>query len=286
MGIGVQTIQRGDPGYPSSFGQLHTPPKQLFYRGDFLPLLTPPRVAIVGTRRPTAYGRQVTRQLAGQLAEHGVVIVSGLALGVDAIAHQAALDAGGLTLAVLPSPVTHIAPPSNFQLSEQIIKHGGALLSTYPSGQQSHKGNFVARNEFVAAMSDVVVITEAAARSGTRHTMAFAQDQGVTVMAVPGPITNPMSAGPNSALRIGAAVVTSVNDILYQLGIAPRRSTAPQGSTPEEQSVLTLIYKGANDGEELLKRTGLSVPQFNQTLTMLEISGKITALGGNQWGLA
>ncbi len=152
-------------------------PKRLWLYGN-LPPQRVPTVAIVGTRKPTPYGREVTYQLSYELAKRGIVVVSGLALGTDGIAHQAALDAGGTTIAVLPTPLESIHPRTHWRLAERIVKSGGALLSEYSEHDGVYKGNFIARNRIVTALSDAVLITEAAARSGTLSTANFALEQG------------------------------------------------------------------------------------------------------------
>jgi DNA processing protein len=203
-------INRGEDTYPAILEQLHRPPPQIYTRGGSLTeLMKRPKVAIVGSRLISPYGRQVTRQLSRQLAEQGIVIVSGLALGVDAQAHEAALEAGGLTLAVLPSPVEQIAPVTNHWLGQRIIKSGGALISEYPVGSTNFKENFVARNQLVAALSDVLVITEAAEKSGSLHTARFALELGKNVLAIPGNITSRVSVGTRVALSQLLALETS-----------------------------------------------------------------------------
>lgn len=246
------------------------------------------RVGIVGSRLMSAYGRQVTALLARELAEQGIAIVSGLALGVDAQAHQAALEAGGICLAVLPTPVTDVRPAANRRLAEAIIAGGGALISQYPPGSESHKGNFVARNELVAAVSEVVVITEAAANSGSLHTANFASDMQTEVRAVPGNVTSPSSVGANNLIKAGkAGAVTCTQDILHALGIYSSADTRqkPKGETPEEQQLLDLIASDVHDGEALLQASQQPIATFNQALTMLEIAGYVIPLGANRWGL-
>jgi DNA processing protein len=254
---------------------------------DISEIFKRPRVAIVGTRKVTPYGRYVTEMIAGELARLGVVIVSGLAYGVDEIAHTAALEAGGLTAAVLPGPVSDIYPRGHEQLGRRIVEEGGALISEYPSGSQiTYKSQFVERNRIVAGMSDVLIITEAAQKSGTLHTARFAREQGRTVFAVPGNITSISSAGANHLLSEGASVLTHINDVVHALGFrAAVKPARPKGDSPSEQAILDLINTDVRDGHLLLERTRLGVSEFNQALTMLELTGKIRALGSNQWGL-
>lgn len=248
-------------------------------------LMSRPRVAIVGTRKVTLYGKTVTHQFASELAKAGVVIVSGLAIGVDAIAHRAALEAGGLTIAVMPCGLGQIYPSSHCGLAEQILEQGGALISEYPPGSNiAYKNQFVERNRIVSGMSDALLITEATANSGTMHTARFALEQGKDILAVPGNITSPTSIGTNNLIRTGATPASSTQDVFNILGISAQ-ATKPtvRGSTPEEQCILDLLSSDIRDGTELLARSRLPIDQFNQTFTMMEITGKIRSLGVNQW---
>lgn len=276
------------PDYPDRLRHIAGPPAQLFSQGyDVNELLLRPSVAVVGSRKVTLYGKAVTSELAGELARAGIVIISGLALGVDSIAHTAALDAGGLTIAVLPCGLDRIYPASHRRLAARILEQGGALVTEYNTNTPIYASSFIARNRIVSGLSDAILITEAAERSGTLSTARFALEQGKEVLAVPGNITSPTSAGTNNLIKTGAAPVTGVNDVLRVLGVADRaEKTAPQGSNPQEQTVLDLLYTGTCEGAELLAASQLSVSLFNQTLTMLEIQGLIRPLGGNQWALA
>ncbi len=259
-------------------------PKRLWLYGN-LPPQRLPTVAIVGTRKPTPYGREVTYQLSYELAKRGIVVISGLALGVDGIAHQAALEARGTTIAVLPTPLESIHPQTHRQLAERMVQSGGALLSEYCADDRVFKMNFVARNRIVTALSDAVLITEAAARSGTISTANFALEQGKPVMVVPGNINSPMSAACNQLLKVGATPVTGVDDILQELGLTGRnrQPKLPLGETREEDTLIRLLNSGVREGEELHAKSGLSAASYSQAMSMLEIEGKIKALGSNRW---
>lgn len=264
------------------------PPKRLCYIGE-LPTHRTPTIAVVGTRKPTAYGKAVTTQLVTALAKHGIVIVSGLALGVDALAHQATLDAGGKTIAVLPGPVSHIQPASNRGLAEAIIAARGAVLSERSDTDNYTVGpwSFLERNRIVAGLSDAVLITEANARSGTLNTAMHALEQGKEVFVVPGNITSPQSAGCNALIRQGATPVMSVEDILMVLApnTGPTQSQLALGATTTETAILTQLRNGVCDGEELQRNTGIDVRELSTALTMLEINGIVRSLGANQWTL-
>jgi len=281
------TLTLNSPLFPQILRNIPAPPKKLFVCGPLSDLLERPRVAIVGSRSMTAYGDQVTSTIARELAERGVVIISGLALGVDATAQKAAVQAGGLAIAVLPSPLENIVPSTNRRLAQQILDGGGALVSEYAPGDVAYKQNFVARNRLMSGLADVVLITEAALKSGSLHTARFAQEQGKTVMALPGNVTSPASEGANNLLRQGASLVTSYSDVLHELNLKDHhlKLRAVKGRTQHEQLLLDLMLKGVNRGEVLLERSGLSISEFNRALVMLEMSNKIRPLGGNQWVL-
>ncbi len=267
--------------------RLHDAPQQLFYKGaDPSHLLQAPAVALVGSRKMTPYGRAVTELLAAELARAGVVIISGLALGVDSAAHRACLEAGGITIAVLPSSPDVIYPASHRELADQIVLQGGALLSEYGERTSPKQYTFIARNRIIAALADAVIVTEAAEKSGALHTADFALDLGIPVMAVPGNITSTMSGGTNRLIQTGALPVTSALDILDALGITPDTQLELVVGTSDEQKILQSIQTGVSNGTALLSSTGLSTASFTQALTMLEINGRVKNVGADTWALA
>ncbi|HTK39600.1 MAG TPA: DNA-processing protein DprA [Patescibacteria group bacterium] len=261
--------------------------KKLYYCGE-LPGKRIASVAIVGSRKPSTYGREVTLRFAEGLARQGIVIISGLALGVDAIAHQAALDSSGTTVAVQANGLHRLYPASNRQLGERIINSGGAIIGEYEPGVDARPYQFLQRNRIISGLADAVLITEAAARSGSLNTAGHALTQGKFVFAVPGNITSPMSTGCNALLAQGALPATSVDDILAV--ISPRTTTDAQmplaiGSTPLEQAIIDALASGLRDGDDLQTTIGCSQSELNTALTMLEIHGVIASLGANQWRL-
>lgn len=261
-------------------------PKQLFIMGK-LPPQRLPSVAIVGTRKPSSYGKEVTQRLAYDLAKKGIIIISGLALGVDGIAHRAALEAGGTTIAVLANGLPQIYPATHKDLADQILKEGGAILSEYEPETLARSYQFLQRNRIVSGLSDAIIITEAAARSGTLNTAMHALEQGKEVFVVPGNITSPLSAGCNTLLKQGARVATSAEDILEIIApeLLQAQTSLVLGNSPLETAIIQLLADGIRDGDELQQRSDSSVSEFNTTLTMMEISGTIRALGANQWTL-
>ena len=282
----VKKLTIDNSAYPSRLRDIPSPPKELFYIGaEPEEWCKRPRVAIVGSRGISPYGRRVTEDFAYVLAKRGVTIVSGLALGVDAVAHAAALKAGGTHIAVLANGLDAIYPASNTQLARDLLKEGGVIMSEYPEGTPSFKQNFVARNRIVAGLSDAILITEATERSGTLHTAKFALEQGRDVMVVPGNITSPNSVGCNNLIKAGASPVCSIEDILHVLGAKNLVTTTVVhiGDTAEEQAILDELYRGLSDAHELMVVTEIEPQLFTQTLTMLELSGKIRPLGNNHW---
>lgn len=273
----------GQSAFLQPLEMLAVAPTSLYVTG-VLPTIRSTVVAIVGTRRPSSYGKEVTYQLAHALARKGVVIVSGLAFGIDAIAHRAALDAGGTTIAVLANGLDDIYPRSHKGLAESIIQSGGALVSEYPPGVRARQHHFLARNRIVSGLSDGVVVTEAAERSGTLSTINHALDQNKEIFAVPGNINSILSIGPNRFIAQGAHPVLSVDSILEV--IAPHIVVAEQTPdlTQAEDVLVTLIKQGVHDGDTLQERSSLNTGEFLQTLTMLEINGHIQSIGPNQWG--
>ena len=267
-----------------------------------------PTVAIVGSRKPTDYGRSVTLKLASALAARGVIVISGLALGHDALAARGALDGGGATIAIIGNGLNRIHPRSNQNLADEIVTLGGAILSEYDPDYPVYKNNFLARNRLISALSDVVVIIEAGERSGTLNTAAHALAQGKELMAVPGNITSPLSIGCNRLIAQGATPVLTVDDVLEKLHqiytakdpdlaikflnpkntaeISPAKlAKTITGETNDETKILRAIAVGLTDGDEILHACKLSVENYNVALTMLEIKGQIKPLGANRWTL-
>lgn len=262
------------------------PPDMFYYMGE-LPKTRVPSVAIVGTRKPSAYGREVTHKLAYNLARAGVTIISGLALGVDSIAHRAALEAGGRTIAVLGNGLPQIYPSSHKNLAEQIVNSGGVILTEYEEGRPALAHQFLERNRIVSGLSDAVIITEAALKSGTMSTATHARKQDKLLFAVPGPITNPLSAGCNQLFVDGTArAVTDHSQIIDALELdkeTTSQTSLPIGTTPEETKIIELLQKGVKDTNDLQKQSGIDAAAFSTALTMLEINVVIKSVGVNRW---
>ena len=252
----------------------------------------PKAVAIVGSRHNTHYGEEVAYKIAYDLAKRGVIIVSGLAFGIDSIAHQAALDAGGRTVAVLGTPINQIYPQNHQALAREIIKKDGAIISEYPPNVKIFpKTSFLERNRIISGLSDIVVVVEAAEKSGSLNTAAHALEQGKEVFAVPGNITNPYSMGCNKLIKQGANPYTSIDDLLHLLfpETLKKSKKAHQallfGDSLEETAILKAISEGIQDGETIIKTLNMPSSIFNETTTILEIKGAIRSLGANRWTL-
>lgn len=277
--------------FTQRLASIANPPKSLCFMGT-LPTASAPVVAIVGSRKPSAYGREVTEQLASDLATAGCIIVSGLALGIDSIAQRAALEAGGTVIGVIPNELPDISPQTNYKLAMNIIEKGGAILSEWKKGDGKvvNRWSFLERNRLVSGLADAVIITEAAERSGTLNTAAHALSQGRDVFAVPGNITSPLSAGCNALLKQGALVATTATDILNVIAPSNARSATdqaviPLGETPAENTIIDLLRTGLRDGDQLQQQSGLNPADFATALTMLEINDVVKPLGANNWTL-
>ncbi|HVO86835.1 MAG TPA: DNA-processing protein DprA [Candidatus Binatia bacterium] len=281
----VNSLKRDSPDFPEPLLQIDRAPQQIYYLGhNPRQWLDRPKLAVVGSRKASAYGLDVTDKLVTKLAAKGVVIISGLAYGIDAAAHRAALAAGGTTVAILPTSLDNIYPASHTNLSRQIIENG-SLISEYSASDVVHKSNFTERNRIVSGLADAVLITEAAARSGTLSTARFALAQGKTVMAVPGNITSFGSQGCNTLIKSGALPVTEVSDVFFELGIKPStaKNTPSFRGTEQEEIVLQLIASGTADQEELALKSGLDGQSISTILITLELGGHIKPAGGGQW---
>lgn len=282
----INKISPDDNPYTQLLSNLAVAPGSLYFLGK-LPEHRRPSVAIIGTRKPSPYGREVTSRLSYDLAKKGVVIISGLALGIDGLAHRAALDAGGTTLAVLAGGLPDISPRSHRDLAKDIITSGGAIITEYEPGTPPMQFRFLERNRIVSGLSDAIIITEAAAQSGTISTATHALEQGREVFVVPGNITSPLSAGCNRLLKQGANPVTCAEDVLEV--IAPQllkaQSILPLGNNSQETKIIELLQSGIRDGDELLSVSAIPASDFKVALTMLEIAGAIKPLGANQWTL-
>jgi DNA processing protein len=279
---GIQVLTWEDDAYPRRLKEIEQPPPVLYLRGE-LKSEDEWAVAIVGTRRITAYGRQVTEEVAGYLARNGVTVVSGLARGVDAVAHQSALNAGGRTLAVLGSGVDRVYPPENHRLSEQIMLHG-ALISDYPPGTPPEGSNFPPRNRIISGLALAVIIIEAALDSGAMITASFGVEQGRDVFAVPGNILAPQSKGTNRLIQEGARPLLDPQDVLEALNLTmvTEQRTARQvlPGDPTEAQLFQVLGPEPLHVDDIRAQTGMPIEKVSATLALMELKGMIRQVGG------
>lgn len=281
----MSTITPSSSDYPERLNKLHDPPKRLFIAG-VMPDFSRPVITVIGSRKATAYGSAVAQMLSSELARAGVHIVSGLALGIDGLAHQSALKSGGLTSAVLPSGLDEIYPASHRSLAKHIVEQGGALISEYSPGTRPAAYHFPARNRIEAALADALLVIEAGAKSGTLITVEHALDIGVPVLAVPGPITSTLSIGTNRLIKNGAALVSSAADVLAELGLETAPTTERLGTDATEQLILNHLSRAFQaTTDELARACRLDHNEINRRLTHLELAGSVKAQSG-WWVLA
>lgn len=278
----IQLIPYWSKEYPKLLLQIPDFPPLLFVKGRVLPQDNK-SIGVVGTRRVTSYGKLVTEQLVTDLLDEGFTIVSGLARGVDGIAHQVALQKKGRTIAVLGSGLDYIYPPEHKGLAQKITQNG-ALISEYPLGTKPFQANFPARNRIIAGLSLGVVVTEAIIKSGTQITASWAADYGREVFAVPGNIESQYSKGPHLLIKQGAKLTENIDDILEELKIKRKiRNLFRQDSSIDgyEKILLEMLDSGPTHFDILAQKTELNAKDLGVLITKLEISGRIKNIGSN-----
>jgi DNA processing protein len=283
---GVQLLARGQPGYPESLQHIPDPPHLLYVRGELRPT-DAKAVALVGSRGCTSYGRRVAERLATGLVHAGFVVVSGLARGIDGVAHRAALQAGGRTVAVLANGLAQVYPPEHAELASEVAK-AGAVLTEAPMTSEPMAGLFPARNRLISGLSQAVVVIEAAERSGALITARHAGEQGRPVFAVPGPVDSPASSGTHRLARDGAILIRGVEDILEELGGLPTAAVTsvapaqpPAGLDAVQQQLWELLAEGPRHIDELSRAMHLAVGPIAGALLMLEMKKAVRRLPGN-----
>ena len=284
---GIKMVTMAEPEYPLLLKEIANPPYIIYTRGN-IDLNSAPMVAIVGSRKFTAYGSQVASTFAKDLARAGVVVVSGMALGIDAIAHLGALEAGGQTVAVLGDGLDDesIHPKNNFNLSRDIMENG-ALVSEFPFGTPPLAFNFPTRNRIIAGLSLGTLVVEAGEKSGTLITSSLALEFNREVFAVPGSIFSTQSLGTNDLIKKGAKVVTSVKDILDELNLGtnqiPKKIIPKNFETSEEKIIMSLLSQEPLHIDNLAKVSKLSMSQISSQLSMMEIKGWVKNIGGQNY---
>ncbi len=279
---GIQVMTWEDELYPRRLKEIDQPPPVLYIRGEILDEDSW-SVAIVGTRNITVYGRQVTEELAAYLAQHGITVVSGLARGVDGVAHDACLKAGGRTIAVLGSGVDRVYPPEHQHLADR-IRESGALISDYPPGTPPDSTNFPPRNRIISGLSLATIVVEAGVTSGALITATFAAEQGRDVLAVPGNINAPQSRGTNRLIQQGARPLLKPEDVIDALQLElvsehhEARTVLP--AEPLEACILQVLSSQPLHVDEIGEQTGLSIEKVSATLTLMELKGMVRQVGG------
>jgi DNA processing protein len=275
---GIRWVARCEPGFPARLRSIHDPPPGLFVRGTArLDLLDTPCVAVVGARACSAYGSQVAVELARGLARAGVVVVSGLARGIDAAAHRGALESG-TTVAVLGCGIDRDYPRAHRSLAASIAENG-LIVSEYPPGVEPAPWRFPARNRIVAGLCEATVVVEARERSGALITADLALDEGRDVLAVPGEVTSLLSKGTNALLRLGAVPVTCVDDVLAVVGV-DAVPASPAALEPRLAAVRAAVADAPAAADEIVRATGLRAAIVAAALAELELAGVVVQADG------
>ncbi len=283
---GISWITLFDENYPKLLSQIYDPPVVLFYKGEFLPS-DEKAIAVVGTRKITGYGKAVTEQFTRVLSDAGLTIVSGLARGVDSVAHKSAIQSGGRTIAVLGGGLNKIFPPENRELAGKIIEGYGVLISEFVPDAPSLPGNFPSRNRIISGLSLATLVTEAAEDSGSLITARAAVEQNRDVFAIPGPITSQLSKGPIDLIKEGARVVFDPQEILDELGISKVQSVKfkvqSENLSEDEKKILECLENENLHIDEIGRILQFPAPKISALLLKMEISGFVQNLGSGTY---
>lgn len=281
---GIKWLSIFDENYPKSLAQIYDPPTLFYYKGEILPA-DQNAIAVVGTRKMTGYGRTVTADFTKQFVMAGLTIISGLARGVDSCAHLQALESGGRTIAVLGGGLNHIFPSENTRLAEKIAAGPGAIISEFPPDYPSLPGNFPSRNRIIAGLSKAVLVTEAAANSGSLITARCAVEYGIDVFAVPGPVTSSLSRGPINLIQDGAQAVFDASEVLAEMGISnkPKTPTPDFKLSEDEQKVLQILENENMHLDEIGRVLNFSSAKTSALLLKMEILGLVSSLSSGNY---
>jgi len=276
----ITVLSQEDEKYPQSLKKIADPPICLYVKGDLsnFDFEKDFFLAIVGTRKPTSYGETLAKKFTSHLASMGIIVVSGMALGIDSLAHWAALNSLGKTIAVLGCGVDVVYPPSNRGLYQEILKKGGLIISEFPPGRTVLKGLFVARNRIISGLSSGVLVIEGAKDSGALITARYAAEQGKEVFAPPSPLTSPMSEAPNFLLKQGAKLVTDFSDILaeFNLKISPKKKKdLTKDLSDNERLIFESLSVLPKTIDDLILETKIPVDKILNFLSILEIKGVV-----------
>ncbi len=270
--------------FPERLRMINDPPKQLYCKGD-ISLLMQPSIGVVGSRRFTVYGKNVALMIGRRLAEAGIPVVSGLALGIDAFSHQGVIEAEGKMIGVLGSGIDKMGPERNRGLMNKGLELGGLVISEYPPEMDANKKTFPQRNRIISGLSEALVVVEAGMESGSLITARFAAEQGRTVYAVPGNINSSSSIGCNLLIRDGAVPLVIIDDLLRDIGsVTPAARNAPANLDKDELKIYEAIARnnGATN-EEIITDTGFDPSLVNSLLTVMEIKGIVESYAGRTY---
>lgn len=277
--LDIRLLLKEDAAYPALLREIPLPPFGIYVLGNLE--YADPAVAIIGTRAATPQGRATAKTFAASLAQAGIPIISGLALGIDAEAHRGALEANGKTIAVLGTPLDNLYPKQNEQIAVEILKNDGAIISEFPLGHAYHPSNFLARNRIVSGLSRGILIVEAPERSGSLATARFAIDQNRDIFVIPGNISSHNHKGSHALIKSGAMLVTQPEDILEFLNVIPETTDKNISElTEDEQLIVEVVKTGPLSTEQILDATGSEISKLNQLLALLTIKGIIKELNG------
>ena len=274
----IYFAKKGDKNFPKELLETPWPPKGIYIKGEMES--EAPKVAIVGTRRATSYGKDIAFKIAETLAQEGVIIVSGLALGIDSAAHEGALAAGGKTWAVLGSGIENIWPRANLKLAGRILESGGALISEYPPGTKAQFFTFPQRNRIVAGLSKLIIVVEAPEKSGALITARLALEAGREVAVVPGDITRANFLGANRLLREGAHPIAEPQDALYLIGKEPKKKILQLDSADKIGESILQCLNEPKSADEIIRETKLAPAQVSQKLMELSLQNLAEQQGG------
>ncbi len=284
----IKTISIQDKNYPRLLKEIKEPPKILYVKGEIFPEEN--CFAIVGPRRCTGYGKQMAEELAADIIDAGLTIVSGMAKGIDTVAHREAVKRNRRTIAVLGSGIDErsIYPQENVKLAREIVKNGGAVISEFPIGDAGLPYHFPQRNRIISGLSLGVLVIEAKMKSGAMITASWAADQSREVFAVPGPINMLTSNGPNYLIKQGAKLVADINDILEELNLPLKelKGKEIEAESPEEETILKALEEGPLHIDKIIGKTKLNSNVVSSTLLLMEVQRKVKNLGGNTYTIA
>lgn len=281
--LGIRCVFKGEKNYPSNLSAIDSAPLTLYVKGNLIPSDIN-AVAIVGSRKMTSYGKEVAEKFAFELAQTGLTIVSGLARGIDTVAHKSALEAGGRTIAVVGSGLNKIYPPENAKLALE-IENNGAIVSEYPLDYPALRINFAARNRIISGLAEAILVIEGAEKSGTLLTASHAANQGKTVFAIPGQITSPLSFVPHLLIQNGAKIAFSPRDVIEELDIEFKVNkeevarVIPDDS--DEEEIISALKNEPLHLDEIARICRLPVSLVSSKLVVMEIKGMVKNLGGN-----